>query len=185
MPERRLRLSPLAASSALLAGWRPEKTRLGLHYDMVLCCSVRLNLPAHLGLINEFARHQFDGIRAGSVAPLHWLGKTALGEIHKLVDRLDAGWYKPALALDHRLDRLAELLDRLVATRAPTTLRPSFGSRPGHRPAAVERCAGLSPESCLSARSTRVISTCPTTCWTFWNPPVRDPRITCYRTDEE
>ncbi|MGX5211106.1 vWA-MoxR associated conflict system protein [Streptomyces violaceus] len=126
----------IAAPSALLANWRPEETRLGprlgFHYDLVLRWSDRLSLPAHLGLINVFARRQLDAMKSGAGAPVSWLDKTQTTELYELLERLGDGWSEHALALSHRPERLAELLDSLLAS-APIVLWPDS---PGDLPAA-------------------------------------------------
>ncbi|MEU3879836.1 MULTISPECIES: vWA-MoxR associated conflict system protein [Streptomyces] len=139
----RLRCIDIAAPAALLASWRPEETRLGprlgLHYDLVLRWSDRLSLPAHLGLINEFARQQLDAMKSGG-APVSWLGRTETDELYELMGRIGDGWYERALALSHRPERLAELLELLLAS-APIIFWPDG---PEDLPAAsrdsLERC---------------------------------------------
>ncbi len=138
-----LRRIDIAASSALLAYWRPEQARLvqrlGVHYDVVLRWSDRLSLPAHLGLINEFARQQLDALKSGAGAPVSWLGETETTALNELVERLGDGWYNGALALSHRPERLAELLDCLLPS-APIVLWPDTpGDLPTPSRDSVER----------------------------------------------
>ncbi|MEU2447911.1 hypothetical protein ABZ588_30955 [Streptomyces althioticus] len=139
----RLKHIDIAAPAALLACWRPEEARLGqrlgLHYDIVLRWSDRLNLPAHLCLINEFARNQLDEMKDDPATPVNWLDKAELSAVQKLVESLGNGCYGGALALRHRPERLQELLEPLLAY-APMVLWPDgTGDLPQASQDSVER----------------------------------------------
>ncbi|MEV0038359.1 hypothetical protein [Streptomyces sp. NPDC050804] len=130
----RLRGSPLrqvdiAVPAGLLTRWKPEETdfgvRLGVHHDVVLRWSHRLNPPAHLWWINDHARSGLERMasRAAKTAPVDWLSERETGRPQELGDRLRSGAYTRALALGHRPAQLEQVMELLLAY-APIVVWP-------------------------------------------------------------
>ncbi|GAA5037894.1 hypothetical protein GCM10023335_86520 [Streptomyces siamensis] len=119
----RLRRVEIAASASLLLRWRPEEAyfgeRLGVAHDVVLRWSERLCPPDHLWWINERARDKLEVMSKyeSGRAPVDWLGEheTSQGQEAQLGERLGNGVYGRAIALEHRPQRLVQVMEVLLA----------------------------------------------------------------------
>ncbi|MHB6905100.1 vWA-MoxR associated conflict system protein [Streptomyces sp. DB-54] len=135
----------IAAPAPLLVRWRPEETPigefLGVNHDIVLRWSDRICPPEHLDLINEIARKHLEKMQKDSThgAPVSWLGLQHTSQTGELVEQLEHGSYKPALALNHRPSSLEKLLEQLLAHRPIVLWSEDEGVLPPETREAVER----------------------------------------------
>ncbi|MFF3543745.1 hypothetical protein ACFYXD_18120 [Streptomyces platensis] len=135
----------IAAPAPLLVRWRPEETPigelLGVNHDIVLRWSDRICPPEHLGLINEIARKYLEQMQKDCVhgAPVSWLDLQVTSQTGELVNQLQRGGYKPALALNHRPTSLGKLLEQLLAHRPIVLWNEGEGVLPPETYEAVEQ----------------------------------------------
>ncbi|WP_147286312.1 hypothetical protein [Streptomyces parvulus] len=129
----RLRGAPLrqvdvAVPTSLLLRWKPEETdfgvRLGVHHDVVVRWSMRLNPPAHLWWINDHARAGLEQMGTCTAkAPVDWLAEHEASQSQQLGDQLKAGRYTRAVAFSNRPSHLKQVMEMLLAY-VPVVLWP-------------------------------------------------------------
>ncbi|WP_405856865.1 caspase family protein [Streptomyces sp. NBC_01515] len=129
----RMRQAPLkhvdvAVPTSLLLRWKPEETdfgvRLGVHHDVVVRWSMRLNPPAHLWWINDHARAGLEQMSVcAAKAPVDWLAEHDANQSQELAERLKSGRYTRAVAFAHRPAHLKQLMELLLAY-VPVVLWP-------------------------------------------------------------
>ncbi len=115
----------IAVPTSLLARWRPEETsvgsRLGLHHDVVVRWSERLNPPAHLRFALREAAARWDVIQhKGGV---DWLELAQTRDIEAVVDDMRNGRYAGGVGLRFLPERDDKLLELLLAF-SPVLLWP-------------------------------------------------------------
>ncbi|MFE1840689.1 vWA-MoxR associated conflict system protein [Streptomyces sviceus] len=118
----------VAVPTALVLRWKPEETdfgvRLGVHHDVVVRWSMRLNPPAHLWWINDHARAGLEKMSACAAgAPVDWLVERDASQPQDLAERLRAGRYTRAVGFAQRPAHLRQVIELLLAY-APVVLWP-------------------------------------------------------------
>ncbi|MGW6576450.1 vWA-MoxR associated conflict system protein [Streptomyces sp. NPDC054945] len=129
---QRLENVDVAAPAHLLASWRPEEARidrwlLGVHHDVVVRWSGRMDPDEENSEMNDAARKALSRMTDCSAAPVEWIGPSVLGDRQTLEQELLTGRYDTVVGLDHHPDDLQDTLEQLLPY-APIILWPSRGT---------------------------------------------------------
>ncbi|MGV9790751.1 vWA-MoxR associated conflict system protein [Streptomyces sp. NPDC003435] len=131
---QRLENVDVAVPAHLLASWRPEEARidrrlLGVHHDVVVRWSGRMDPDEGNSEMNDAARKALSRMTDCSAAPVEWIGAAVLGDRQVFEQELLTGRYDTVVGLDHHPDDLQDTLEQLLPY-APIILWPGHGSTP-------------------------------------------------------
>ncbi|MEV5971509.1 hypothetical protein [Streptomyces sp. NPDC051921] len=131
---QRLENVDVAAPAHLLASWWPEETRvdrrlLGVHHDVVVRWSGRMDPDEENSEMNDAARKALSRMTDCSAAPVEWIDPSVLGDRQTFEQELMTGRYDTVVGLDHHPDDLQDTLEQLLPY-APIILWPGHGDTP-------------------------------------------------------
>ncbi|AJF69121.1 hypothetical protein [Streptomyces vietnamensis] len=131
---QRLENVDVAAPAHLLASWRPEETPidrrwLGVHHDVVVRWSGRMDPDEENSEMNDAARKALSRMTDCSAAPVEWIDSSVLGDRQTLEQELMTGRYDTVVGLDHHPDDLQDTLEQLLPY-APIILWPGHNDTP-------------------------------------------------------
>ncbi|MFI7412169.1 hypothetical protein ACIBU0_26205 [Streptomyces sp. NPDC049627] len=123
----------VAAPAHLVARWRPEEEKIGLHilgahHAVMVRWSGRLDPQAHNAESNDAARKSLQAMASCAAVPVEWVDAAVLRDRSGLDLGLQAGQYAMAVGVDHHPEDLPDVLG-LLLPYAPIVLWPRPDAR--------------------------------------------------------